>query len=193
MKILVGISGAIGVLGIHTYLVRLSAEREVELQVVMTPTAARFVSAEALAALLGSTVLTEAWGPGLTRPPPALVEGVDVYLVAPASANTLARCANGIADSLVTTCYLCHTGPTVFAPAMAPEMLHHPATVRNIDRLREYGALILPTARGVQAATGKILDGALCEYGQMWEALVRSARWPAAPAMPVQELVHGEP
>ncbi|WP_437523304.1 flavoprotein [Sorangium sp. So ce726] len=193
MKILVGLSGSIGVLGIHTYLVRLSAERGVELQVVMTPTATHFVSAEALGALLGSTVLTEAWDPGLMRPPPALVEGVDVYLIAPASANTLARCASGIADTLVTTCYLCHTGPTVFAPAMAPQMLHHPATARNIDRLREDGALVLPTARGVQASTGKILDGALCEYGQIWEALVRSTKAPPASTMPVKELVHGEP
>lgn len=173
MKILVGISGSIGVLGIHSYLLNLQAEKEVEeLRVLMTPSATRFVSPQSLEALLRLPVHVDPWTDG--RPmlsPPMLVKDLDVYLIAPASATTISRCAAGSGETLLAHCYLSHTGPTAFAPAMEEEMLQHPAVARNLDRLREDGACILPPGLGYSAATGKVGRGAICSYKEMWPIL----------------------
>ncbi|HTG36992.1 MAG TPA: flavoprotein [Thermoanaerobaculia bacterium] len=173
MKILVGISGSIGVLGIHAYLISLLAQKEVEeVRAVMTPTATRFVSPRALEALIGKAVAVDPWtDSGKMVSPPELVQGADLYLIAPASATTLSRCASGSAETLVSNCYLCFTGPVAFAPAMAPEMWDHPAVRRNLDRLQQDGALILPAGVGFSAALGKSIKGALCAFPQMWPQL----------------------
>jgi phosphopantothenoylcysteine decarboxylase / phosphopantothenate---cysteine ligase len=173
MRILVGITGSIGVLGIHSYLVSLLSQKEVEeIRVLMTPTAARFVSPRALEALISTPVRVDSWtDSGQMISPPALVKGIDLYLIAPASATTLAKCAAGIADTLVTNCYLCHTGPVAFAPAMAPEMWDHPAVRANFERLQGFGACILPSGVGFSAALGKNIKGAICSFAVMWPRL----------------------
>lgn len=173
MRILVGISGSIGVLGIHSYLLDLRSQPEVEeVRVIMTPTAARFVSPRAIEAILGQTVHVDAWSDsGPMTSPPILLKDIDLYLVAPASATTLSRCAAGLAETLVAHCYLSFVGAVAFAPAMAPEMLEHPATQRNLSHLKEFGATILPCGMGYSAATGKRLRGALCPFPQMWPTL----------------------
>jgi phosphopantothenoylcysteine decarboxylase / phosphopantothenate---cysteine ligase len=183
MRILVGITGSIGVLGIHAYLASLLGQKEVEeLRILMTPTAARFVSPRALEALTGVAVRVDAWtDSGQMISPPSLVKEIDLYLIAPASATTLGKCAAGVADTLVTNCYLCYTGPVAFAPAMAPEMWDHPAVRANFNRLREYGACILPAGVGFSAALGRNIKGALCPFKEMWpllKALVENARKP---------------
>ncbi len=173
MKVLVGISGSIGVLGIHSYLASLLAEKEVEeLRIVMTPSAARFVSPQALEALFCLPVHVDSWTDA--RPmvsPPVLVADLGLYLIAPASATTLSRCANGSADTLLAHCYLSATCPTAFAPAMEEEMWRHPAVRRNLERLKEDGAVILPAGAGYSAATGKMGRGAMCSYKDMWPIL----------------------
>lgn len=173
MKILVGISGSIGVLGIHSYLVNLQAEKEVEeLRLVMSPTAARFLNPRSLEALLRLPVNVDSWTDG--RPmvsPPVLVKDLDVYLIAPASATTLARCATGSGETLLAHCYLSHSGPTAFAPAMEEEMLAHPAVRRNLGVLKGDGACILPTGFGYSAAKGTIGKGAVCSYKEMWQTI----------------------
>lgn len=173
MRILVGISGSIGVLGIHSYLIQLMAQKEVEeVRAIMTPTSARFVSPRALEALLRQQVHVDLWsdaGPMVS--PPELVRGMDLYLIAPASATTLSRCATGSAETLVSQCYLCFTGPVAFATAMAPEMLEHPAVQRNLNQLRADGAHILPTGYGYSAALGKSIKGAICSFAEMWPLL----------------------
>lgn len=175
MKILVGISGSIGAASIHTYLVGLRMEKEVEeVRAVMTPTAARFANPRTLEAFLGHPVHVDPWtdaGPLLS--PPELVKGVDLYLVAPASATTLSRCAAGSAETLVASCYLCHSGPVAFAPSMSPAMLDHPAVRRNLDRLREYGACILPVSQGYSITARKVETGSMCSYPEMWPRLKR--------------------
>ncbi len=185
MKILVGISGSIGVLGIHGHLAGLLAEKEVEeLRIVMSPSAARFVSPQALEALFRLPVHVDSWTDG--RPmvsPPVLVAGIDVYLIAPASATTISRCANGMADTLLAHCYLSNTTPTAFAPAMEEEMWRHPAVRRNLERLREDGALILPAGVGYSAATGKVGRGAMCSYQDMWPLLKSLAKKESAVAL----------
>jgi phosphopantothenoylcysteine decarboxylase/phosphopantothenate--cysteine ligase len=173
MRILVGITGSIGVLGVHVYLANLLGKKEVEeLRVLMTPTAARFVSPRALEALIGTPVRVDPWtDSGQMISPPTLVKGIDLYLIAPASATTLSKCAAGIADTLVTNCYLCHTGSVAFAPAMAPEMWDHPAVRSNLERLKEFGACILPSGFGFSAALGKNIKGAMCSFTEMWPRL----------------------
>lgn len=191
MKILVGISGSIGVLGAHVYLINLLGKEEVEeVRAVMTPTAARFVSPKAIEALIGKPVRVDPWtDAGQMISPPDLVKGVDLFLIAPASATTLSRCAAGSAETLLTNLYLCFTGPVAFAPAMAPEMWDHPAVRRNMDRLREDGAAILPAGVGFSAALGKSIKGAMCPFSQMWPLLkAQVEEWKrgreAAPAGP---------
>ena len=173
VKILVGISGSIGVVGIHFYLINLLLEKEVEeVNAIMTPTAARFLSPRSLEVYTGRPVHVDPWtDPGPMFAPPELVKGVDLYLVAPASATTLSRCAAGSAETLVTNCYLCHTGPVAFAPSMSPEMLEHPAVRRNLDRLKEFGACILPQGEGFSVAARKVQKSSMCSYSQMWPQL----------------------
>ncbi|MFL6196707.1 MAG: flavoprotein [Thermoanaerobaculia bacterium] len=183
MKILVGISGSIGVLGVHTYLINFLAQKEVEeVRAIMTPTAAKFVSPKAIEALLGKQVRVDPWTDGgVMTSTPELVRGIDLYLVAPASATTISRCAHGSAETLVANCYLCYTGPVAFAPAMAPEMWDHPAVRRNFDQLREYGATILPAGSGFSAALGKQMKGAMCPFSQMWPLLKSIVEGEVAP------------
>jgi len=175
MNVLVGVTGSIGALGIHMYLLRLMAQPGVVVRAVMTPAAARFVRPETLGAVLHAPVPVGFWsGHGRWVSPPEIIEGVDLLLVAPASATTLAYCAHGNAATIVSACYLCHAGPTIFAPSMSPGMLGHPAVVRNIRQLRNDGALVLPSGRGVAVSSGAASDGALCEFDEMW---VRTRRF----------------
>jgi phosphopantothenoylcysteine decarboxylase/phosphopantothenate--cysteine ligase len=174
MKVLVGITGSIGVLNIHSYLARLAAEPGVHLRAVMTATAARIVNPAALGALLRCPVVSEEWQREQAIPPSTHVEDVDVFLIAPATATTMSYCAAGAAQNLVSACYLAHEGPTVFAPSMAPEMLAHPATKRNLRILAEDGAIVLETGRGLQVSSGRWVDGALCDYSIMRDAVIGS-------------------
>lgn len=173
MKILLGISGSIGALGIPAYLASLKAEKEVEeLRVLMTPTATRFLPPQALEALLRRPIYVDPWTDG--RPvvsPPELVRDIDIYVIAPASATTLSRCATGSGETLLAHCYLCYTGPSAFAPAMSAEMWEHPAVLRNLKQLKEDGAHILPAGAGYSSATGKVQKTSLCPYNEMWPIL----------------------
>ena len=173
MRVLVGISGSIAVVGITGHLQQLLMQKEVEeLRVVMTPTAARFLNPKAIEALIGRTVRVDLWSePGPMIAPAELVMGIDIYVVAPASATTLARCASGSAETLVSNCYLCHTGPVVFAPAIPEAVMVHPAVRRNLKQLEEFGACILETSTGYSAATKKQAKGAMCPFPQMWARL----------------------
>jgi phosphopantothenoylcysteine decarboxylase / phosphopantothenate---cysteine ligase len=171
MTVLVGITGSIGVLGIHAYLARLAAEPDVRIRAVMTTTAAAIVSPAALGALLRCPVVSDEWQREQAVPPSKHVEDVDVLLIAPATATTMSYCAAGAAPNLVSACYLAHEGPTIFAPAMAPEMLAHPATQRNLRVLAEDGAIVLETGRGLQVSSGRWVDGALCDYSVMRDAV----------------------
>ena len=172
MKILVGITGAVGVLGIHAYLLRLAAEPGAEVALMMTATAAHIVDPGALGAVLRCDVTVEPWQQRRAVPPSALTEGIDVLLVAPASATTIAWCATGAAANLVAACYLSHAGRTVFAPSMAPKMLTHPATKRNLRVLTADGATVLPSGEGVKIATGRWTPGALCDYATLRAAVL---------------------
>src|ERR671916_206785 len=148
-RILLGVSG-----GIAAYkaleLVRLATAAGHAVRVVQTPASTRFVGTASFAALTGAPVLVDEFERDPARgafPDQAapdhdplshleLVRNADVLVVAPASANTLAKLAHGLADNLLTSAALAATCPVVVAPAMNNHMLEHPATQANLAALR---------------------------------------------------------
>src|SRR3954452_14566670 len=148
-RILLGVSG-----GIAAYkaveLVRLATGEGHAARVIQPPPSLHFVGKATFEGITGAPVLVEEWEkdpmrgayPGESAPDHAaishleLVARADVFCVAPASANTIAKLANGLADNLLTSAALASTAPLVIAPAMNDKMWAHPATVANIEPLR---------------------------------------------------------
>ena len=116
---------------------------------VMTPAAQKFVGPATFAALTGRSVVTELFDPQF--PLGAHIElarSADVLCVAPATANYIANAANGIANDLIGTLYLCFTGPVIVAPAMNCEMWDKPAVARNVEQIRADGVQIVDPQEG---------------------------------------------
>jgi len=164
-NILLGISG-----GIAAYksaeLVRLLRKQDANVRVCMTASATQFITPLTLQALSGNPVHTELLNPqaeaGMGHI--ELARWADFILIAPASANTLARLAHGLADDLLSTVCLASTAPLALAPAMNQQMWKHPATQHNVGILRERGVSIFGPAEGVQACgdtgLGRMLEAA---------------------------------
>ncbi len=161
--ILLGVTGGIAAYkAIDT--VRALRREGHDVHVVMTRAARRFVGAASFAALSGNRVGSE---PLATDDVPDyrhldLARAADVMLVAPASANTIGRMAAGLADDLLTTCYLAFTGPVLVAPAMNTRMWEHPATRANIAALVAHGVHIIGPGEGL-LADGDVGAGRLAE------------------------------
>ena len=157
MKIALGVSG-----GIAAYkaaeIVRLLQDRGVRVQVVMTRGAQEFVRPLTFAALSGEKVITEMFGEGTSEPNIdsavehiAVAQSIDALLVAPATADTLAKFAQGIANDFLSTLYLATTAPVIVAPAMNVNMWEHPATRANLEILRARGVHIVEPGSGYLA------------------------------------------
>jgi len=155
-RVVLGVSG-----GIAAYkaceLLRLFTESGHDVTVVPTASALEFVGAPTWAALSGKPVSTDVWTDVHEVPHVRLGQTADLVVVAPATANTLAKAAHGLADDLLTNTLLTARCPVVFAPAMHTEMWEHPATVANVATLRERGSLVIEPAEGrlTGADTGK--------------------------------------
>src|ERR1700744_190144 len=148
MKVLLGVCG-----GIAAYkaaeLVRTLQECAVGVQVAMTASAQEFVKPLTFAALTGKRVYTSLWEPSGEQADAssssfeiehiAVAQAIDALVIAPATANTLAKFANGIADDFLSTLYLATTKPVILAPAMNVNMWQHPATQANVNVLRQRG------------------------------------------------------
>ena len=119
-----------------------------DVRVVPTDSALRFVGAPTWEALSGHPVSTQVWDDVADVQHVRLGQWADVVIVAPATANTIARAAAGIADDLLTTSLLTATCPVVMAPAMHTEMWLHPATQANVATLRARGVTVLDPAVG---------------------------------------------
>ncbi len=119
-----------------------------DVTVVPTAAALRFVGAATWSALSGKPVAADVWTSAHEVPHVRLGQNADLVLVAPATADLLARAANGLADDLLTNVLLTARGPVLLAPAMHSEMWQHPATQRNVALLRERGVLVLEPASG---------------------------------------------
>lgn len=162
-EILLGVTG-----GIAAYksldVLRILQRHGHGVNVVMTHTAERFVGSASFAALSGREVGTALFGdaeqPGYHHL--EMNDGMDLMLVAPASANTISQMATGAASSLLTSCYLAFRGPVVVAPAMNTSMWLHPATHRNIATLRSDGVHLVEPESGL-LADGAVGPGRLAE------------------------------
>ncbi len=182
-RILLGVSG-----GIAAYkaleLVRLATAAGHAVRVVQTPTSRRFVGEASFAALTGAPVLVSEFerdpargafpgDPLPTHEPLShlqLVANADLYLIAPASANTIAKLAAGIADSLLCSCALAAGCPLLVAPAMNDRMYTHPATQANLRKLGERGVRIVAPGVGRLASKGEEGVGRLAEPAQLLAA-----------------------
>jgi phosphopantothenoylcysteine decarboxylase/phosphopantothenate--cysteine ligase len=167
-RILLGVTG-----GIAAYkaleLARLATVAGHGVRVLMTPTAQRFVGAASFEGIVGAPVLTDEFerdplrgsfpGDAVPAHDPIshleLVANADVFLVAPASANTIAKLAAGIADSILTTSFLAAAGPRAVAPAMNDRMYANPATQANLETLRERGVRVIEPDSGALASRGE--------------------------------------
>jgi phosphopantothenoylcysteine decarboxylase/phosphopantothenate--cysteine ligase len=182
-RILLGVSG-----GIAAYksleLIRLATAAGHAVRVVQTPTSQRFVGAASFEALTGAPVLSSEFErdpargafPGEAPPPHdplshlALVANAEIFLIAPASANTLAKLAHGLADNLLSSCALAATCPVVVAPAMNNHMYEHEATRANLRILRERGVEIVEPGVGRLASKGEQGVGRLAEPARLLAA-----------------------
>ena len=162
-KILIGITGSIAAYKIPL-LVRLLKKQGAEVQVVMTDAAKDFVTPLTLATLSGNPVLSKGFDPETGRWNSHVELGLwaDLFVIAPASANTLAKMAAGIADNYLLTVCLSAKCPIMFAPAMDLDMYKHPATQESIRTLISRGY------RFVAPASGELASG-LCGEGRMEE------------------------
>jgi phosphopantothenoylcysteine decarboxylase/phosphopantothenate--cysteine ligase len=170
-KVLLGVTG-----GIAAYkaaeLVRRLGERGIEVHVVMTEAACGFVTPATMQALSGNPVYTDMWDTRI-RDNMAHIEltrDKDLVVIAPATADFLAKLALGLADDLLSTLCLARDCPLVAAPAMNRQMWEHAATQRNVARLREDGIEILGPASGDQAC-GEIGMGRMLEAIDIAEAV----------------------
>ena len=168
MKIALGVSG-----GIAAYkaaeIVRLLQDRGIRVQVVMTQAAQEFVRPLTFAALSGEKVITDMFAAGNEQPNIdsavehiAVAQSIDALLVAPATADILAKFAQGIASDFLTTLYLATTAPVVVAPAMNVNMWNHAATQANMDVLRKRGVRVVEPGTGYLAC-GMTGPGRLAE------------------------------
>jgi phosphopantothenoylcysteine decarboxylase / phosphopantothenate---cysteine ligase len=129
-------------------LLRLLTESGCRVRVVPTPDALRFVGEATWAALSGEPVTTDVWSGVSEVPHVRLGQSADLVLVAPATADLLARAATGMAGDLLTATLLTARCPVLYAPAMHTEMWEHPATQANVSLLRSRGAIVLEPAVG---------------------------------------------
>src|SRR3954463_14973201 len=173
-RILLGVSG-----GISAYksleLARLATKEGHAVRVLMTRTAQKFVGAASFEGIVGAPVLTDEFERDPARgafpgdPAPEhdpighleVVANADVYLVAPASANTVAKLATGIADSMLATSFLACTAPRLVAPAMNDRMYRDAATQANLNTLRERGVTVIDPDEGALASRGEQGKGRL--------------------------------
>ena len=173
-RILLGVSG-----GIAAYksceLVRRLGDLDAEVRVVMTENAAHFVSATTFQALSGQPVRTSLWDAEAEAAMGhiELARWAERIIIAPASADLIARLAHGMANDLLTTVCLASAAPLYVAPAMNQQMWAHPAVQANVDILRQRGVHILGPASGDQAC-GDIGSGRMLEPLELREALVAS-------------------
>lgn len=162
-KVVLGVSGGIAAYKACELLRRLS-ESGHDVRVVPTASALHFVGEATWAALSGHPAATEVWESVHEVPHVRIGQGADLVVVAPCTADMLAKAAHGLADDLLTNTLLTARCPVVFAPAMHTEMWEHPATQENVATLRRRGAVVIEPAvgrlTGVDTGKGRFPDPA---------------------------------
>ncbi|WP_406461379.1 bifunctional phosphopantothenoylcysteine decarboxylase/phosphopantothenate--cysteine ligase CoaBC [Streptomyces sp. NBC_00111] len=187
-KVVLGVSGGIAAYKACELLRRLT-ESGHDVRVVPTDASLNFVGAATWSALSGNPVSSEVWESVHEVPHVRIGQAADLVVVAPATADMLAKAAHGLADDLLTNTLLTARCPVVFAPAMHTEMWEHPATRENVATLRRRGAVVIEPAVGrlTGVDTGK---GRLPDPGEIFEVCRRVlARGPVAPDLAGRHVV----
>ena len=170
-NIVLGICGSIAAYK-SALLVRLLIKAGANVKVVMTPDATSFITPLTLSTLSKRPVLVEYFNPanGEWNNHVELGLWADIFLIAPASANTLSKMASGQSDNLLTAVYLSAKCLVYFAPAMDLDMWKHPATQQNIQQLQSYGNILIPPGKG-ELASGLYGEGRMAESEEIVEFL----------------------
>lgn len=170
-KILIGVSGSIAAYKI-AFLTRLLVKENAEVKIVMTEASRDFITPLTLSTLSKNPVLS-----GFVKDDTGLWNNhvdlglwADIMLIAPATAHTLAKCANGICDDLLTAVYLSARCPVLFAPAMDLDMYKHPGTLENLRKLKSFGNEIINAGYG-ELASGLTGEGRMAEPEELVEVL----------------------
>lgn len=174
--ILVGVCGGIAAYKIAT-LVRLLVKGGAEVKVVMTASAKEFITPLTLATLSGNGVISEFFtaNTGEWHSHVALGTWADLMVIAPATASSIGKMANGIADNMLITTYMSMKAPVMVAPAMDLDMYAHPATQRNLETLRSYGNILIEPDEGFLASglTAKDVWPSRKGFTGLWRNILR--------------------
>jgi phosphopantothenoylcysteine decarboxylase/phosphopantothenate--cysteine ligase len=193
MKVALGVTG-----GISAYkaveVMRGLQKRGVDVQVLMTRNATQMITPLTFQAISGFPVITDMWAesddPEIKHI--QIAQSVDLLVVAPATANVLAKFANGIADDFLSTVYISTTAPVLVAPAMNVEMWAHPATQENVDRLRKRGVHFVDPDEGFLACKS-VGPGRLAEpeaiVNRAWGILQLGINTGASDSAPLRESI----
>jgi phosphopantothenoylcysteine decarboxylase/phosphopantothenate--cysteine ligase len=170
-NILIGVTGGIAAYKTAT-VIRLLVKDGANVKVIMTDRAKEFITPLTMATLSKNPILSDFYNPenGDWNSHVDLGLWADIFLIAPATANTLAKMANGIADNLLLTTYLSARCPVFIAPSMDMDMLNHPATTINIETLKAFGNIILEPSSG-ELASGLTGKGRMAEPGEIVKEL----------------------
>ena len=191
-NIVLGVCGSIAAYKIAS-LVRLLIKQGANVQVIMTKDAAEFITPLTLSTLSKNPVLIEYYDKktGVWNNHVELGLQADLMIIAPASANTISKLANGLCDNLLTATYLSAKCPVYLAPAMDLDMWKHPATQHNIQKLLSYGNTVIPPGEG-ELASGLVGEGRLAEPEEIINFLL-STRTPELPLKGKKALVTAGP
>jgi len=161
-KIILGITGGIAAYKC-AHLVRLLVKQGGEVKVILTSSAAQFITPQTLSVLSKNEVLTDFFDKDFNwNNHVNLAEWADLMLIAPLTANTMAKMASGVCDNLLLATYLSARSKTIVAPAMDLDMYQHPSVKRNLETLRSYGNEIIPAENG-ELASGLVGEGRMAE------------------------------
>lgn len=170
-KIILSVTGSIAAYK-AVMLLRLLVKEGADVQVLMTEAAKEFITPVTFSALSGKTVLSEFFNEagGDWNSHVDMGINADLMIIAPITATTIGKMANGIADNLVVTTYLSARCPVIIAPAMDMDMYHHPSTQLNIEKLKSFGNIVLEPAEG-ELASGLSGKGRMEEPEQIVEMI----------------------
>lgn len=172
--IVLGVSGSIAAFKIAS-LASMLAKKRADVTVIMTPNATNFINPITFEELTGNKCLVDTFDRNFQHSVEhvSLAKQTDVMLVAPASANVIAKAAHGIADDMLTTTLLACQCPKIFAPAMNTRMYHNPVVQDNLKVLEKYGMEVITPATGYLAC-GDTGEGKMPEPEVLYEAVVKA-------------------
>lgn len=173
-EVLLGVCGGIAAYKSAT-LVSLLRKADVGVTVVMTDAACELVAPKTFAALSGRPVARSMWGERLVHPHIELARQASLFCIAPATANIIAKSAQGLADDLMSATILAFQGKLLFAPAMNSVMWQKPATQRNVELLRCDGAIIVGPQSG-RLSCGESGPGRMVEPEELFQVVLKELK-----------------